>query len=606
MFLLSPTIMFLMILISHYLYYNFWHLLLQSGNKNELQQRLLEWTHNQHKRRVLERNAYRSSSSQPLHDAIDQAIHSNDSFDSFSTSSFDAFSAASASASFSSTSTPRTTTTKRRYDRNGNAGQEPEQQNKGGTEESIINGNEGEDSVDTIEPLINRRKALLRSKHFSFSKNKKGVLGFDINTNNVDSTTEEDEEDYDYDYDDVDNFLSTPPTEDYLNDLTKTFHESKSVVVLPEDSSDVSRSGLLDDVDAMNNYQLKELYLEAKRADQSGNIQKAKVLLQKLHSFTPKDTRVIRRLARLEIQENNYDKGRKILQDGLRILPNDSYILQGLGQLERSCGNLNKAREYFKEAIQRSPSIPNPYHALGTLEHSQGNIRAATTVLRMGLKQCPSNHRLHHALGDLYREAKMLDMAEKAYLRGLKCLDVESSSSGRALNWSRSFFYTAMSYLSYDRGDVDICKMWLKKSTDHVHNKMHSQGWLGLAQLEESEGNIEEARRVYHEGLSLYEKHRGIRKLKASSRSMLGGSRGSEVKPSKMGDQWLNVYMSFARFEEKYGGYNATNNVYSQAATAFPNDWNILVSWSRLQMRHQNHERARTLLELACRRAGNR
>ena len=445
--------------------------------------------------------------------------------------------------------------------------------------------NEKDDLVDSIEPLINRRKALLRSNQFSFSKNKKGVLGFDI---------KDDEED---DYDDADDLLlSQPTTQDYLNGLTKTFHKSKSVQ--DSESTDLANG--------INNYEMKELYLKAKYADQNGDTDHSKALLQKLHRLTPKDTRVIRRLARLEVQEHNDHNGRQILQNGLRSLPNNAHLLHGLGQLERSCGDLNKAREYFKEAIQANPQIPNPYHALGTLEHSQGNIKAATTVLRMGLKQCPSNHRLHHALGDLYREAKMLDMAEKAYLKGLKCLDVESSSRGKTLNWSKSFFYTAMGYVSYDREDVESCRKWLRQSIDLVNNKLHSQGWLGLAQLEESEGNIDTARNIYSEGLGIYEKHRGIKNIRASSRSMLGGPNRINSKPSKLGDQWLNVYESFQRFEEKYGDYDLANNAYSQAASAFPNNWKVLVSWSKLQRDYQNNDRARTLLELACRRAGSR
>ncbi len=559
------------------------------------------------------------STAHPLHDAIDQALHSNgagagtgavaQSFDSYLSSSFDAFSSAAAASAASASRRER-----RKVQREQDEKQKKKGQVSASTSTTSDQGNDS-DGVDTIEPLINRRKALLRSKQFSFSKNKKGVLGFDIDTindsgsdtpqndsvkerDNDESSLDDEEEEEEEEYDE----LFMLPTKDYLSGLTKTFHDSKSV------PAEASQDAETMDVDVMNNYQLKELYLQAKYADQNGDTNGARMMLQKLHMVTPNDTRIIRRLARLEIQENNYHKGREILQTGLRMLPNDSYLLHGLGQLERKCGNFNKARDYFKEAIQTSPKIPNPYHALGTLEHSQGNIRAATTVLRMGLKQCPSNHRLHHALGDLYREAKMLDMAEKAYLRGLKCLDVESSDSGRPLNWSRSFFYTAMSYLSYDRGDKESSRNWLKKSINLVNKRMHAQGWLGLAQLEESEGNIEAARKIYHEGLSFYEKYRGInKKLRASSRSMLGANRKSQVKPSKLGDQWLSVYESLARLEERHGDYYSANNVYSRAATAFPNNWNILFSWSQLQRKHGRYnDRSRTLLNLSCGRAGAR
>lgn len=518
--------------------------------------------------------------------------HDNESFDSFLSSSFDAFSAASALAS--AISSPTTTSSSSSRSASSSA------KNQSNDEQTLLRNEIDNISVDTIEPLINRRKALLRSKQFSFSKNKKGILGFDI----IDSDDEE-ENDED-DYDDADYFpLSTPEgRDDYLTGLTKTFHESKSVHQNEYDVGSDSVEVRDLDVYTMNNYQLRELYLKAKYADQKGDSQLSKALLNKLLQVTPNDTRVMRRLARLEIQGKNYHRGREILQNGLRVLPNDVNLLHGLGQLERKCGNLNKAREYFKEAIQACPTVPNPYHALGTLEHSEGNIRASTTVLRTGLKLCPSNHRLHHALGDLYRDAKMLDMAEKAYLRGLKCLDVDSASKGIQMDWSRSFFYTAMSYLSYDRDDKETSRRWLKKSIALDHNKMHAQGWLGLAQLEESEGHIDTARKIYQQGLDVYEKQRGIKKFKASSRSMLG--RGDRVKPPKLGDRWLDVYESLIRLEEKHGDYDSANNVYSQAATAFPRNWNILSSWARFQIRNDNHTRARTLFELACRRAGNR
>ena len=531
----------------------------------------------------MERNALRSTTSHPLHDAIDQAIHSNESFDSFLSSSFDSFSAASAAEALVDDSST-TKHEKKELEK------QKQKQQKQQLSQFLPQSKVDHEDIDTIEPLINRRKELLRSKQFSFSKKKRGVLGFDVNDSNEDDDEEED-------YDDMDEFMSTLPTKTYLSDLTKTFHESKSV--------NDSKNEL--DVDALNNYQIKELYLQAKYADQRGDVGTARKILQRLLQVTPNDSRVIRRLARLDIQENNFHHGRQILQTGLQNAPDDVYLLQGLGQLERNCGNLMKARDYFKQAIQSRPEVPNPYHALGTLEHSQGNIRAATTVLRMGLKHCPSNHRLHHALGDLYREAKMLNMAEKAYLKGLKCLDMESDKCGKPMDWSRSFFYSAMSYLSYDLGDKGGCRSWLQKSIDLDRNKLHSQGWLGLAQLEETEGNIESAREIYYRGLNLYEKHRGIRKLKTSSRSMLGKNvRPHKVKPSKLGDQWLNVYESLARFEEEYGDYSSANNVYSRAATAFPNNWHILISWSKLQRKHKKFDRARTLLELACIRAGKR
>jgi len=45
----------------------------------------------------------------------------------------------------------------------------------------------------------------------------------------------------------------------------------------------------------------------------------------------------------------------------------------------------------------------------------------------MGVKNWPDNHRLYHALGELYRGAKMLDLAENMYRKGLDCIEVSES-----------------------------------------------------------------------------------------------------------------------------------------------------------------------------------
>lgn len=363
----------------------------------------MDWSNDQHKRRVLERSALHTytgdRSLQPLQDEINKALYSD-------------------------------------------AEVAPEKQNEMVSDEPN-NQISGVD-IDNVEPLINRRKELLRSKQFSFSKSK-GKLGFDAG--------EEDDDDEMISDDD----LHLLPTKDYIQDLQKTF--AKNVDASP------------------NNYKVKQLYQEAKYADQAGNFERAKLFLLQLRQVAPRDTRVIRRLARLDMQEGKIHNAREILQDSLRTMPKNGDLLQGLGQLELKCGNTQKARLFFKDAIVASPKFPNPYHALATLEHSEGNIRVATTILRMGLKHCPTNHRLHHALGDLYREARMLDMAEKAYCKGLNCIEAEAEETGRPLDWGTSFLYSALSYISYDKGNVVESRQWLRKSIEMANNRMHSQGW---------------------------------------------------------------------------------------------------------------------------------
>mmetsp|Transcript_7149 Transcript_7149/g.13562 ORF Transcript_7149/g.13562 Transcript_7149/m.13562 type:complete len:836 (-) Transcript_7149:98-2605(-) len=506
--------------------------LAKNGKKADLQERLMEWTNDQHRQTVLERNALRNKSllgGNPLEDVIQNELLAD------------------------AVPPPVVPAEKR--------------------ELSIAEKFSSDQEVDDyVEPLINRRKALLRSKNLSFIKTKKSERVNDDGDDDVDEEDSELVED-----EDLILALNLQPTKDYLTDLKKTFDKNVSK--------------------APNNYQVKQLYQKAKAADQVGDVKSAKKYLLQLQKVTPQDTRVIRRLARLESQEGNVDKAKKILQSALRSMPKSGDLLQGLGQLEVTCGNSQKARQYFREAILSSPKFPNPYHALATLEHSEGNIRVATAILRLGLKHCPTNHRLHHALGDLYREANMLDLAEKAYQKGLRCVELEAEESGKCLDWGKSFLYTALSYVYYDKGDIAECRKWLRKSIDSGNNNMHSQGWLGLAQLEESQHNFEQARKIYEEALTIYERHRGVLNV---------GKRRKHLKPPKLGDKWIHVYFSYARFEEKYGSDENVNNVYNRVATLFPKNYEVLVRWATFQRQRGRRDRAAALLELACKRAGNK
>lgn len=236
----------------------------------------MEWTKNQHRRKVLERNASRVSSlANPIQDVIDNALFNDP--------------------------TPVVPTTERK-------------------ESKMVDYFSTEQQVDDfVEPLINRRKALVRSKDVSFAetnhKNRQG--GVTVGNDPDEGELEEEEEE-----DSIMELNLPQPTKDYLTDLKKTFDKNVSK--------------------APNNYQVKQLYQKAKAADQAGDIQSAKMYLLQLHNVTPQDTRVIRRLARLESQEGNMERAREILQSALRSMPKSGDLLQGLAQMEVSCGNTQK------------------------------------------------------------------------------------------------------------------------------------------------------------------------------------------------------------------------------------------------------------------------
>jgi tetratricopeptide (TPR) repeat protein len=348
---------------------------------------------------------------------------------------------------------------------------------------------------------------------------------------------------------------------------------------------------------------LSKLYAQAKVADQRGDIPLAKTLLTQLVEEDPDDARLYRRLARLEKDQGNVAAATSVLQQGLRRLPKNAWLWHGLGQI---APNDRNRKQCYHRAIQLEPTFAFPYHALGTLEHTQGRIASAMKILKTGVYHCPTNHRLHHALGDLYRDAKMLEMAERSYKKALQ--------HGPAV--SHGFCYTALAYVAYEQGNVDKCRSWLLKAIA-LNNGRHANGWLSLAQLEESEGNTEGARSVCIAGATMYERSLIERHSRNPSGSVSGTVDvipGSSVTRQAMatvptyrsGDRFYNLYRNWARLEERQGTRESAEEVYRRATAAFPGEWRLFVDWAQYYVKLHSHEAARATFAEACARVGRR
>lgn len=442
-----------------------------------------------------------------------------------------------------------------------------------------------------VDALTNKRKALTKEKKRTRgvmgSKMNRGILGLvdeSFFSNSTDVVGLEDDEDDGENENEDESTHTDIVNEESINKLSKTFNAPSS---------------------NFSNRDVREMYIEAKLADQAGDREHSKNILIQLREATPHDMRVVRRLARMEQEDGNLPSARTILLDGLQKDPDNSHLLNGLGQIERVAGNDNSARTYYRRAIQCNPTFPNPYHALGTLEHTHGNIRAALAIIKDGIKNCPRNHRLYHALGDVYLDANMLDLAEEAYLTGLQL----------GPEWSKSFFYTSLSFVSYLQGHSQDSRALLLQSLE-INGGMHAQGVIALAQLDESEGNIAQARKVYRDAISSYEEKRRRRSSfhptsptkNADIFENFSSENGQrhEHNRSYAGDKWINVFKSWARLEEIHGTYETAHIVYSKAARLFPDNVSLLIQWAELQAEHGESTKARLLYEAACHRVGSK
>jgi tetratricopeptide (TPR) repeat protein len=432
-----------------------------------------------------------------------------------------------------------------------------------------------------LEPLLQKRKEIHRQKREGRLSPTQPKVSTNIKTPEKSSTHHHHHED---------NFS----TAEYLKSLARALRAPSSPFA--------------------SNIQVKELYSAAKQADQLGERKVAMDLLQTLLMVTPNDARVYRRLARMHAESDDVQQARETLQAGLEHQSENSWLWHGLGQLELTHGSIELAKEYFQKAIGFDAAFAQSYHALGTLEHGQGNVANAMRILKKGLEFCPTNHRLWHACGDVYREAQMLEDAERSYKRALEL----------GPPTSHGFAQSSLAAVAYEQGNLDKARRWLFKAIEG-NNGRHSQGWVALAQLEESVGNIREARLLCTSAIAQYE--RGLvesrqRYLKQSGQRQVSprpaiSENGpisrelttqllKQVPAYRSGDKFVHVYRNWARLEEEHGDAAAVDRVYQRAKVAFPQDSRLLVSWAQYHDRNLNVEQAREIYQEACAKAGQR
>merc|ERR1712176_165726 len=123
-------------------------------------------------------------------------------------------------------------------------------------------------------------------------------------------------------------------------------------------------------------------------------------------------------------------------------------------------------------------------------------------------------------------------------------------------NFPLSFLYTSMSYVYYEMHGYDEAKLWLEKALSI--NNLHAQGWLALAQLEESEGNIQLARHTYMYATSFYESFTQRKRLRNQKNKRNQSSQATIT--TSGGDRWNTVYLSWGRMEKKAASNSDDHN----------------------------------------------
>lgn len=183
-------------------------------------------------------------------------------------------------------------------------------------------------------------------------------------------------------------------------------------------------------------------------------------------AFPTTDGRLFNAWARLESKANNLQEAHKILRRGMEVYPRDHTLLQAAGNIEeRWTGNVTAARDLYSASLHLEPSAPTliAYAMLelrhpeerqggGTLQEKQPNITMVRQLLGEALLIDPKHGPAYNALGNLERREGHHDRAKQVYEDGIaaNCTDAPS-------------VYHGLARLHLSRGEVEAARSVLRE-----------------------------------------------------------------------------------------------------------------------------------------------
>ncbi|MEW8625387.1 MAG: tetratricopeptide repeat protein [Candidatus Thiodiazotropha sp.] len=195
-------------------------------------------------------------------------------------------------------------------------------------------------------------------------------------------------------------------------------HRLKARSHLKKGEIELARQSLEDAVktqpqETATNFELVQLLI------QIGELDDAKVVLQKMRRFAPKEISVLRGLGIVYLKQKNWDELLKIaktLQSEYEAEPL-GYYYQGLvdqsnGRLEQSVKSLTQSLELKPGAIDVLVALAKSYFGLNQVDEALNQVNQAVNA-------DPKHYLAYNLLGEIHLSQKHLKEADKAFERSL-------------------------------------------------------------------------------------------------------------------------------------------------------------------------------------------
>ena len=228
-------------------------------------------------------------------------------------------------------------------------------------------------------------------------------------------------------------------------------------------------------------------------------------------------------LGNLYTEQEQYEKAIASYQCAIEIDPKSASPHNGLGNLYKKQEQYDEAIAAYQRAIEIDPKSAYPHNGLGSLYTEQNQYDEAIASYQCAIEIDPKSASPHNDLGNLYTEQKQYEKAIASYQcaieidpsnvaqRNLGYLqyqlgdyDASLCSFQKALDLhpSDTTLSNNLGYLYLLQGDVATAKNFIGYA---IQGEPFDRAWLNLGLIQAQQGQIDEAKQSWHQGLNLME-----------------------------------------------------------------------------------------------------
>ena len=220
----------------------------------------------------------------------------------------------------------------------------------------------------------------------------------------------------------------------------------------------------------------QEIFNKAKKLHQSGYIEEAQILYQKIIDKNKNNFQLFFLLGTSFLQTKNYLKAINNLDSAIKLNPNyaDSYNNKGIALAEIK--NYSDAIINYEKAIKINKHLFNAYINKGVALKNLKRYEKAIETLNLSIKLNPENPEVYNNLANVFREQCLFDKAVDYYKKALslnKDYAYAYNNLGIVLQAQHKYKEAEINYSNAFRIDKNIENLF----ENRIHNKQFQCNW---------------------------------------------------------------------------------------------------------------------------------